>query len=209
MNKKVPTPPLNDITGKAATSMSNKNFKKKFGQSSTRSGARGEKILVEKLRDWLPADVRLFCSLSVPGKSSDIDFACVAGDKVFLIDAKLYRQDGGWFWNSGDSKNIKRNFSTYKSSKGNPVKMSQSMAMARDIFEKKFPGYKIIPIVILTTDPNVRGAKTPHTRFLTFPGGVKAYNDRSGKRFLKRSTRGVKRTEKTYRMEKFLETIVQ
>lgn len=213
MSKKQNIPPAENyaVYGRAATSMGRNGFQGKFGKSNTKAGAKGERILAEKLRDkWLPKEVPLFCSLIVPGKSSDIDFAVVQGNKILLIDAKMYRQDGGFFWNWGASPSIKRNLSAYTTGRNNnPVTMSKSMSMARDVISRKMPGYVVESIVVLTTDHNNRNAKQPNTMFLTYPGGVKALNDSAARRYIKRFFRGQKRTAKTYSAEQFLKKITQ
>lgn len=205
--------PLYQVYGRAGTSMNSAGFQNKFGKSNSKIGQRGEAVLMHKLRDrnngWLPAEIPLFCSLIVPGKSSDIDFAMVNGNKILLVDAKMYRQDGGWYWNFGDSPVMRRNFSKYRSKSGNQVKLSKSMIMAKDILSQKLPGYQVEAIVVFTTDPRNPRATAPNTTFLTYPGGVKAYNDAGARKFINRFFRGTRRTPETLKAEHFLKSITQ
>lgn len=201
------------VYGKPGTSMGSKGFSNKFGKQNTKTGRKGEVIVFDKLRNpdtgWMREDIPLFCSLIIPGKNADIDFAMVMGNKVLLVDAKLYRQDGGFFWNFGDSPVMRRNLSRYTSTSGNNVTLSRSAIMAKDIISKKMPGYDVEAIVVFTTDPKNPHAKMPNTSFLTYPGGIKAYNDAGAKRFIRRYFRGQKRTAATYNGEVALKKLVQ
>lgn len=201
------------VYGKPGASMGKKEFSKKFGGSNTKTGRKGELILFDKLRNpdtgWMPHDMALMCSLIVPGKSADIDFAMIMGNKILLVDAKLYRQDGGFFWNFGDSPVMRRNFSKYTSSSGNEVHLSRSAIMAKDIISKNMPGYEVEAIVVFTTDPKNPHAKSPNTSFLTYPGGIKAYNDKGAEKFIKKFFKGQNRTVATYNGEVALRKLVQ
>lgn len=200
------------VFGRAATSMTGRDFQTKFGATNTRAGSRGEQVLFEKLRKkggWLKPDIPLMCSLKLTGKQSDIDFAIVHGNKILLVDAKMYQQNGGFYWNLGDSPIMHKGLGTYKTSGGKQVKLSRSMIMAKDIISRELPGYTVESIVIFTVDPKNRNSTMPNTTFLTYPGGVKALNDRSGKRFIRKFFRGQKRTEKTVRAENYLKRMVQ
>lgn len=207
--------------GRAGETFNDKNVQKKFGRSATKSGALGERILFERLRGtpknrsqgWLPADVPLFCSLKVPGKSSDIDFAICVGDKILLIDAKMYGQKGGFYWSSGSDRTIRHNLGRYQTSSGKTIEMSQSMSMARDVISRssivKKNGLKVYSIVILVTNTKVKGSKQPNTMFLQFPGGVKAYNEFWGYLFMKRFLFGTRRTKRTIAGENYLKSLCQ
>lgn len=201
------------VYGKPGSSMGDKSFSKKFGKQNTNTGRKGELIVFDKLRNpdngWMPHDMALMCSLIVPGKSADIDFAMVMGNKILLVDAKLYRQDGGFYWNFGDSPAMHQNLSRYKTGSGKEVNLSRSAIMAKDIISRNMPGYEVEAIVVFTTDPKNPRAKAPNTTFLTYPGGVKAYNDKGAKKFIKKYFRGQQRTMATYNGEVALKKLVQ
>lgn len=213
------SPGKNITYGRAGKSMSSESFRYK---DTAKIGARGERILAEKLRGsmrrkgWIHPDIPLFSSLKIPGKYSDVDFAVTNGNKVLLIDAKIFRQDGGFYWNIGnDSTDIFRGFSRYRASKGNKkgagevLKLSRNMNMARDIFRKKLPGFTVESIVVVTTDESLRNSKMPNTMFLTYPGGIKTYNDAGAKRFIKKFLGKPNRTENTIRAERVLKKYTQ
>lgn len=201
------------VYGRAASTMSDSGFKRKVGSYANSAGAKGEHILFEKLRNpkngWVPADTPLFCSLKVPGKNSDIDFVIVRGSKVLLIDAKMYRQDGGFYWNYGDRSTMMRNLSTYTTKSGDPMKLSKSMVMAKDIISRNLPGFTVESLVIMTTDDSNPKAKKPMTWFLKFPGDITVCNDSSAPRYIRRFLGGQVRTTDTYNAEKFLRGFVQ
>lgn len=202
----LPPPPAYQFYGTPAASM-NADFKAEFGSINTRAGSKGERILFRRLRDrkgWLPADVPLFCSMGVPGKRSDIDFAICKGNRILLIDAKMYRQDGGVYWNRRNNPGINRNFGPYISSKGNKVTMSRSMEMARDVLSRELPNHLVEAIVVFTNDPDNPRAKVPFTRFLTFPGGIRVYNDRTAQRYIASFLGGQQRTKQTLQAERYL-----
>lgn len=205
----VPPPPAYQFFGTPAASMDS-NFQSEFGKANTRAGSKGEQILFRRLRDrngWLPADVSLFCSMGVPGKRADIDFAICKGNRILLIDAKMYRQDGGIYWNSGDR--INRNLGAYKTSQGKTVTMTRSMQMAKDILSREMPNHLVEGIVVFTNDPNNRKAKVPNTRFLRFPGKIRVYNDRTAQRYIASFLGGQKRTAATVQAERFLQRLTR
>lgn len=201
------------VYGRAASTMQDADFQRKVGSYANSAGAKGERIMFEKLRNpkngWIPADTPLFCSLKVPGKSSDIDFAVVRGSKVLLIDAKMYRQDGGFYWNYGDRSKMMRNFGPYTTKSGSDMKLSKSMDMARDILSRKLPGFTVESVVIMTSDDSNPQAKKPNTWFLKFPGDITVCNDSSAPRFIRRFLGGQVRTTDTYNAEKYLRGLVQ
>lgn len=201
------------VYGKPGTSMGNKEFSNKFGKQNTNIGRKGELIVFDKLRNpkdgWMPHDMALMCSMIIPGKQADIDFAMVMGNKILLLDAKLYSQSGGFFWNFGDSPVMRHNLSRYTTSSGKDVKLSRSAIMAKDIISQKMPGYEVEAIVVFTTDPKNPNAKMPNTSFLTYPGGIKAYNDAGARKFIKKYFRGQKRTVATHNAEVALKKLVQ
>lgn len=202
----LPPPPAYQFYGTPAASMDS-SFRAEFGDTNTRAGSKGEQILFRRLRDrngWLPADVPLFCSMGVPGKRSDIDFAICKGNRVLLIDAKMYRQDGGVYWNRRGDKAIKRNFGAYLNRKGEPVTMSRSMGMARDILSRELPNHLVEGIVVFTNNPDNSKAKVPFTRFLTFPGDIRVYNDRTAQRYIASFLGGQQRTKQTVQAERYL-----
>ena len=214
-NKKIPPAPKNKTYGKIGASFSNKDMKDKFSKSNMKTGSRGEQILGHKLRKmWLPSEIPLFSSLIAhPKYRSDIDFAICQGDRILLIDAKLYGQQGGFFWSKGNDNKVYRNFEPYRSysknGNGNIVTMSKSMIMAKEVLSKKLPNHKVEAIVILTSDHAHASWKQPNTWFLKFPGNIKAYNDSSGRRFIKRFFFGQKRTEQTLKAEAILKSMLQ
>lgn len=175
----IPTPEPYQVYGTPAASMDSSEFSGKFGKESTKSGAKGEQILYNELRKpggILPANIPLICSLQVPGYNSDIDFAVAAGNKVLLIDAKFYRQDGGFYWNTkGDRTHFNRNFSRYRTRSGKDVTLSKSDIASQEILGRELRGTEVKSIVVFVTDPGSNTAKQP-TVFMKFPGEVKAVN---------------------------------
>jgi len=199
------------VYGHAGSSFSDQEFVKKTGKSRAKAGQQGEQMLFEKLRNhkngWLPADAPLFCSLKVPGKQSDIDFAVIRGDKVLLIDAKIFRQVGGFFWNMGSARDfMNHNFGKYKNSRGEEMYLSKNMAMARDIVSKNMPGFKVESIVVCMTYP---GKPVTNTMFFKYPGNIRVLSIKSAPRYIAKFFRGTKNTEKTLWGIKFLESHTQ
>lgn len=209
-SKNAPEVEINKVYGKAAKSMASNEFKKKFG-NTTGAGARGERLLFERLRNHiLPSSIPLFCSMHVTGKKSDIDFAIVSGKKILLIDAKYMRQDGGFYWNLGhESRSIYKGFGKYKTSNGKDIQLSRSMDMAKDIVGKKLPGFTVESIVVFVTDPRAKNAKMPTTTLLHYPGGIKVFNERGANRYIRSFIRGQKRTWDTVKAENVLKSMVQ
>lgn len=201
------------VFGTPAATMQDRDFQRKVGKDRASSGNKGEHLVFEKLRrqgGWAPADTPVFCSLKVPGKSSDIDFAIVRGSKVLLIDAKMYRQDGGFYWNYGDRTHIRRGLGHYTTRDGKQMKLSKSMIMAKDIISRHLgSGFTVEAMVVLTTDNANSNAKMPTTWALKYPGNIPVCNDVSAARFINRFLGGQKRTTDTHNAEKFLRTLVQ
>ena len=202
------------VIGKVGNTFGNSDVQRKFNSSAISSGMKGEQILFHKLRNhnngWIPADMPVFCSLILPGYSSDIDFAVCRGNKVLLIDAKMYKQSGGFFWNLGfDESTINHNFSRYKSRGGKNIKLSRSMVAARDIIQRNLNGFHVQSVVVMTTDNSNRNAKIPNTTFLKFPGGIKTLNDRTAPRYIRKFFAGEKRTMDTVNAEIYLKRITQ
>ncbi len=207
--------------GSAGKTFQDKKVKEKFGAKSTRAGSRGERLLFKKLRGpkkdrslgWLPADVPLFCSLKVPGKASDIDFAICRGDTILLIDAKMYGQSGGIYWSKGNDPHIYYNAGKYIASNGDEVKMSKSMIMAKDILSRshtvKKHGLKVEAAVFFVSDTSKKNTKLPFVWFLRFPGGIKTYNERGAYFFLKRFLLFKRRTDQTKVAEEYLRSLCQ
>ena len=206
--------PAGKFYGTPATSMSGREFQKKFGSANTRSGAIGEQKLFEVLRGrngWLPAHIPLFCSLHTPGAdSADIDFAVVNGNKILLIDAKFWRQNTGFVWNLGDDgENLFEGIRRWKSKNGTNYKFSRSMIMAKKNIKKALPGFQVESIVIMVTDHKYKNTRLPNTRFLTAPGGVKVLNMKTAKKYIAKYFKGTERTTDTYNAEIFLEKYTQ
>lgn len=199
--------------GRPGTSMDQDGFSKQFGKGNTSAGAKGEVILFNKMRNpknpMLSPDIPLFCSMRVPGKSSDIDFAAVLGNKILLIDAKMFGQDGGFYWSLGNPPVLRKNLGKYRTRSGRDVKLSKSMIMAKNILQKQFPDYDVEAIVVFVTDPRNPRAKQPNTMLLNYPGNVKAFNERGAKRFMKKFFRGQNRTVASYNAEVALKKLVQ
>lgn len=201
------------VYGTPAATMNDKDFQRKVGKGRAAAGSKGEQLVFNKLREkggWAPADTPVFCSLKVPGKATDIDFAIVRGSKVLLIDAKMYRQDGGFFWNYGDRTHIRRGFGHYRNSKGETMTLSKSMVMAKDIISRNLPsGFTVEAMVVFTTDNYNPNAKMPTTWALKYPGNIAVCNDASAPRFINRFLGGQKRTTDTHNAERYLRSLVQ
>lgn len=200
------------VYGTVGKSMSTDGFSRQFGQSATKSGFKGEQVMFDMLRNpangWAAADMPVFCSLLVPGKSSDIDFALCRGDKILLLDAKYYRGDGGFYWLNKNGT-LMRNFSKYTTSSGKNVNPSRSMVMAKSIISKQLPKHKVESLVVFVSDPKNPKAKAPNTMFLTYPGGVQTANERNAGRMIRRFFRGESRNEYTVEAEMYLKSLVQ
>lgn len=186
INPNLPLPEEFLVYGTAGQSMENKEFSQKFGKNSTASGSKGENILFHELRKpggILPANIPLMCSLKVPGYSSDIDFAVAMGNKVLLIDAKFYQQDGGWYWNTkGDRTTFHKNFGKYKTRNGNVVKLSKSDIASENILDRQLKFTDVKSAVVFVTDPSNPSAKAPHVH-MKFPGEVEAFNMKNFEKF--------------------------
>lgn len=208
MAKKHENRPEKRFYGNAGASFAQDDFQYK---DTAKSGALGERILAKKLDKWVPEGFSIFCSLRVPGKRSDVDFAIVAGGDVLLVDAKLFRQDGGFLWNMGsESKNIYRYLSPYTTAKGKRINLSRSMIMAKDIYSRHIKtAVKVEPIVVITNNPKTKNAKMPVTWALTYPGGVKVYNDRAAERYIRKWCEKRGRTKRTPIIERELKKLVQ
>lgn len=205
--------------GNAGTSMGDMSFMKKFGKSNTQAGKMGEMILFHKLREphgWLKSDMPLFCSL-IPDRKykSDIDFAVAMGNKVLLIDAKMYKS-GGFYWNIGDK--VYRNFGPYKTERfdkklgkktSSPVKMSKSMDMARDKVQQLLGDkYTVESCVILVTNPSSKqGLST--TWLMRYPGNIRVFNEYGAEKFINKFFKNQDYTKETAIAEKKLKKLVQ
>lgn len=182
MKTTIPVPHEYMVYGSAGKSMGTEGFSQAFGKSTAASGLKGEEILFHELRKpggIVPASIPVICSMKVPGYSSDIDFAVAMGNRVLLIDAKYYRQDGGVYWNTKfDRTKMYRNFSPYKTKSGKGFTLSKNDIAAEEIIGRNLGHTDVSSIVVFVTDNSLRNAKEPHV-FMKFPGEVKAVSMRN------------------------------
>lgn len=203
--------------GDPGTSMGNKSFLEKFGKDNTKAGKLGEVILFHKLREpsgWMKSDMPLFCSL-IPDKKykSDIDLAVAMGNKVLLIDAKMYKS-GGFYWNIRTS--VFRNFRRYATNRYDkkkrktikqPVEMSQSMAMAKDKVKRMLGNnYEVEACVVLVSNP-ASSKGMPTTFMMRYPGNIKVFNEHGAEKFFKKFFKGQEYTKQTEIAERKLKRI--
>lgn len=185
MNKSIPTPEEFMVYGTAGKSMGKADFREAFGKETAASGSRGEQILLHEMRKpggIVPASIPVICSMNLPGYSSDIDFAVAMGNKVLLIDAKYYRQDGGVYWNTkGDRSKMYRNLSRYRTKSGKEIHLSNNDIAAENIIGRKLKNTEVSSIVVFVSDKSLANAKEPHV-FMKFPGEVKAVSMKNFKR---------------------------
>ncbi|WP_022871706.1 OB-fold nucleic acid binding domain-containing protein [Nesterenkonia alba] len=122
---------------------------KTFGADATTMGVKGERM-TKQLMDvflGLPGEspgipgVRVIHSLGVPGTDkADIDHAILCGDRLVLVDAKLYAP-GDYFWLDG--KVHRRRADGGAEVRGEP------MVYALQRFADLFPHLQIRPVVVL------------------------------------------------------------
>ena len=191
--------------GKAGSSMSTSSFQSKYADTS-QSGRAGEVRLESLLKRITDGETIGFSSVRTPkqGYNTDVDFVLVKGNRVLLIDSKLYKQGGFWFSFGGK---LFRNFiPAHRDKAGNHKAMSRNMSMARDAFREKLGNDFIVEAVtvFVRSDDNKPHANTWFTRF---PGGIKTLNEASLGGYVHRFFRGARNDRRTAQAESFVASI--
>lgn len=176
--------------GDAGKSLGSNEANSKFGRENAAIGARGEKYFRDVLeRSGLDDEYDIWYSLKLPNDphnknatkySSDVDVALTSGNKLILVDVKM--------WAAG---------STYWTLFGLPFKglapmidkkkgwrLSSNMAAAVDRYKKNLPGVSVEAMVIFV--PTKANGGAPMVNFLKWPGDIRSYTSQDGVRKIKK-----------------------
>ena len=95
-----------------------------FGNSPERKGARGERIVAERLRSGLPAEYRMLNDVYLPfpdGTTTQIDHVIVSQYGIFVVETKTY---SGWIFGDEKSKEWTQSIYRMKSRFQNPMRQN-------------------------------------------------------------------------------------
>lgn len=148
----------------------------KFGRNNARAGAVGERYLSNAIRKHPQAKMyTMYQSLMMPkGKNNrrqvsprfndvDIDFAIASGNKVVLVDCKMWSSKY-FYWSLAG--HLMKNFSMGD-------RLSKNMEMARAKLREELPGCQVEAIVCFVP---VKGGRLPRSvGFLIWPGRIRSY----------------------------------
>lgn len=166
--------------GATGATFSGEEALRKFG-ANTASGAIGERKLASIfVKSDLDRDYSIWASIRTPsakggrGKSyrTDIDFAIANGNRLVIIDAKMWSSKNFW-WSFmglpffGFAPHLDKTTGKWKPLSGN-------MAMSVDRFRETLPG-SVIEGMVVFTPSNKRGDLPPNVFFLRWPGGIRSF----------------------------------
>lgn len=157
--------------GQAGKSLGESKTRSKFGQGNARAGMVGERYLSDAIRRNVSTrNYTMYQSLRMPSMLGqkkyhdvDIDFALVSGNKVVLIDSKMWSAKH-FYWSFFGR--VMKGFEPGEV-------MSKNMEMARARFRDALPGHQVEAIVCFVP---TRGGKLPKSVGLLFwPGMIRSY----------------------------------
>lgn len=132
--------------------------------------------LQNNLTDGLIHRVETFWSVAMPDENNprmrdskyntDIDCIVVSGNRIILIDTKLYKSGDVTYYNEGNMLYCRDNATGNQV--GEPKKMSRNMSMAVERFKKLYPSYDVSAYVVLM--PTDSG--TANIDRVYFPGHI-------------------------------------
>jgi hypothetical protein len=176
--------------GDAGKSLGSNEANSKFGRENASIGLRGEKYFRDVLeRAGVDRDYDIWYSLKIPSDphnrnatkySSDVDVALTSGNKLLLIDVKMWSASSA-YWSlfglpfKGLSPMIDKK-------KG--WRLSSNMAAAVDRYQKNLPGVSVQAMVIFV--PTRAGGAAPMVNFLKWPGDIRSYSSQDGLRKAKK-----------------------
>lgn len=176
--------------GSTGATFSGEEALRKFG-SNTASGAIGERKLAAILiKSGLADDYSIWASIRTPsakngqGKNyrTDIDFAIANGNRLVIIDAKMWSSKGFW-WSFGNLPFF--NFTPFMDKRTGKWKpLSGNMAMSVDRFRETLPGCIVEGMVVFTPTPP-RGDLPTNVFFMRWPGGIRSFLPSSAVRRIK------------------------
>lgn len=173
----IPEPSVKQMFGRPGRSLSSA---KGISAANAASGALGEKNFAKSLAtEGLLTRCTSLWSVKMPSKfgftpdpvlNTDIDCMLFYGDKVLLLDMKLYTGGDITYRNSGD-KLVRIDNKTGVVS-GAPVNMSKNMQIAQERFAKLCPNSTVYAMVVFM--PTDRGSATLDG--VMWPGAIPAVN---------------------------------
>ena len=144
--------------------------------ANARVGAAGEKVLA-RLLNAHAEHAEIFHDLRVPGARINVDHAVLSGNKLLLIDTKVWK--AGTYWGGGDL--LFSNFFRHQ-------KTSNAVAMSHEAWTKKLAplGVQVLtPAVVVLSGSQKNAAQRAARRPGTKPAAVMAaINDAPGASFL-------------------------
>lgn len=156
-----------------------------FGKQA-QAGSVGEKKLSRYInRHAMCSKYFAYRSLRIPHKpgqtvyQSDVDMALASGNRLVLIDAKMFSA-GHAYWSAFGM--IFKGFSPMKDNSGNNVKLSKNMALALARYKEALPGHRVEAVVVFVPSGNKSQLPTS-VSLLRWPGRIRSYlpNDGLGK----------------------------
>lgn len=176
--------------GDAGKSLGSNEANNKFGRENAATGLRGEQYFRDALnRAGLKDEYDIWYSLKIPNDpsnrnatkySSDVDVALTSGNKLILIDVKMWSaQSAYWTLFGLPFKGIAPMIDKKKG-----WRLSSNMAAAVDRYKKNVPKASIdAAVIFVPTKPN--GA-APMVSFLKWPGDIRSYTSQDGIRKIKK-----------------------
>lgn len=174
--------------GKAGKSLGSSAANAKFGAKNAAIGAVGEKYFQGVLeRAGLDDMYDIWYSLKIPNDpsnpnatrySSDVDVALTSGNRLILIDVKMWSATAP-YWSlfglpfKGLTPMIKKG----------KWELGKNMAMAVSRYQKNLPDTRVEAIVVFV--PTKPGGAAPMVNFLKWPGNIRSYNSQDGLRKIK------------------------
>lgn len=173
--------------GQAGKGLGGEAATQKYGKNAA-AGAYGERYLDGAFqRDDRISGYTVWKSLGVPrsasGKKyqSDVDFAIASGNKLILVDAKMWSA-GKIYW-----RFFGKVYAGLEPMGGklSEKKISRNMEMARELYQGRLPGgIKVKSIVVFVP---VKGGRLPQSVIgLIWPGGIRSYLPGDGIRKIRR-----------------------
>lgn len=155
-----------------------------FGKNAY-TGAAGERKLSGHLNRH-PMCSRYFAWRSLriphsPGQTnyqSDVDMALASGNRLVLIDAKMYAS-GYTYWSAFGR--VFKGTQILKDDDGNPRRLSRNMELAVTRYREALPGCRVEGVVIFVASG--KKSQLPNSvSLLRWPGGIRSYLPNDGMR---------------------------
>lgn len=163
--------------GRAGSGISGAAGQARYGRQSAMAGAAGERRLAGAIsRSSEVSGYMSWSSLGIPTPrggerySSDVDIALASGNRLVLVDAKMWAA-GKIYWSILGYP--MRGLAPMRS-KGGLKRLSRNMETAVARYRSQLPGHVVKGVVVFV--PTSKGGGLPASvRLLRWPGGIRSY----------------------------------